>query len=151
MPYTCFVKGCLQTFEDSQELRLHILTHKDRTYICPKCHRTYSDNSKLRRHFLIHSGEKPFKCSYCGKCFSLDYNLTIHLRIHTGEKPYACSYPDCRERFTQQANVKAHITSFHQNKNARNQIKRQYKRRMTQPTDQHSNQQSLIQNNGLEI
>jgi hypothetical protein len=115
--YHCRFEACDKFYSDQKLLRKHILTHKEKLFVChyPGCERKFYERAKLKRHFLVHTGEKPYFCSYegCGKRFGYNANLKTHMKTHVALKPYACTVDNCKHRFAR-AQLRDQHTLVHQ-------------------------------------
>jgi myeloid zinc finger protein 1 len=107
-PYPC--PECGKRFRQQSHLTQHLRIHtNEKPYGCAYCGRNFRQRTILNQHLRIHTGEKPYKCGQCGKDFRQKAILDQHARTHQGERPFCCPMPNCRRRFSTEAEVKKHI------------------------------------------
>jgi uncharacterized Zn-finger protein len=77
----CEFQGCLESYDRSDRLKYHFLTHLS----------------------IRASGEKLFECDYktCAKKLTQLVQIEAHKRIRTNERPFVCGFNNCGKRFKQ--------------------------------------------------
>ena len=87
-------KICLKPFTPSFLINRHMVAHADlKDNPCGLCGKTFpSAPEELKAHLKLHDEEDvkySHCCELCGKRFTQRANLDAHLRIHSGYKPHA--------------------------------------------------------------
>ena len=113
----CDIDGCGKICLDRIAYQAHKRRyHKEKTLSCdwPGCEMIFKHNDSLRNHRFVHLGVRQFVCEKegCGKAFKTRRTLSAHKQSHI--KKYFCSWPECGQRFTYNALLKAHLNK-HQN------------------------------------
>uniref|UniRef100_A0A3Q3ACR6 C2H2-type domain-containing protein n=1 Tax=Kryptolebias marmoratus TaxID=37003 RepID=A0A3Q3ACR6_KRYMA len=103
---SCHCDICGRGFSCVSVLKMHRLTHFDKTFICDICRKAFHHACHLTRHKLVHSGDKPFHCDVCGKSYRLQGMLWDHRYTHSDEKLYSCSV--CSKSFKMAASFSRH-------------------------------------------
>ncbi|XP_017283790.1 zinc finger protein 708-like isoform X2 [Kryptolebias marmoratus] len=104
---SCHCDICGRGFSCVSVLKMHRLTHFDKTFICDICRKAFHHACHLTRHKLVHQAVRPYTCSTCGRGFTQSANLRSHQMTHIREKQL-CSI--CGKSFRC---LKNHIISKH--------------------------------------
>jgi len=89
---------CKKHFPRKRNLRVHIMTHNEKTIPCTMCEKMFKSKTLLTEHMKIHLAIKNYECEVCEKKFTTSTHLTSHRRTHTNERPYQCDI--CEKAFT---------------------------------------------------
>ncbi|XP_029174316.1 zinc finger and BTB domain-containing protein 24-like [Nylanderia fulva] len=134
---------CSQTFNASQDLKVHLKTCKHKIYVCKKCkkqfdsvyklskhlqsthnvnilecdkcEKSFKDCGRFREHYMIHRNNLPFKCNVCDKKYPTKKKLLEHEMVHKDEKNYTCN--ECNRCYKRQTALNRHIRKNHPKKN----------------------------------
>ncbi|KAF0311010.1 Zinc finger protein 766 [Amphibalanus amphitrite] len=105
---TCVCHECGVTFQTTQSLRRHLMTHSRSEFRCRHCDKTFRHPLPLERHERSqHDRPEDHKCSTCGKLFSSRYHLERHVLIHSGRRPHQCDR--CGRGFVQKGDLARHV------------------------------------------
>nr|KAG5695594.1 hypothetical protein BaRGS_032234 [Batillaria attramentaria] len=108
---------CNLTFDNSNLLNLHTLTHAAEDVGLDEIRKltydpgqAFSAKEKLQRHLLCHGDDesKPLECEVCLKRFMNNSALACHLKTHSEKKYYEC--PLCHEGYDHINLLKQHVT-----------------------------------------
>ncbi|XP_027131306.1 zinc finger protein 70 isoform X2 [Larimichthys crocea] len=83
---SCHCDICGKGYACISVLKMHRMTHFDKTFICDVCGKSFYHACHLTRHKLVHQDVRPYRCDVCGKGFTQAANLRSHQAIHTGER-----------------------------------------------------------------
>lgn len=84
----------------------------DKKYTCSICDRSFQRSNHLKRHILSHKDEKPFDCKLCDKTFKRSDHLKSHISIkHDNTKSFKCDI--CSWTFKSTSMVKYHKEKKH--------------------------------------
>ncbi|KAI5963781.1 uncharacterized protein KGF55_002661 [Candida pseudojiufengensis] len=80
--YHCQIPGCVKRYNSKGSLRLHNLSHGDRTYQCSTCDKSFYNHNALREHQKIHTRRTKTSCTHngCSKTFTNPKSLTQHIK-----------------------------------------------------------------------
>ncbi|KAJ8311660.1 hypothetical protein KUTeg_011015 [Tegillarca granosa] len=103
---------CKARFPSRQELRQHLLTHKEKkdSFHCSLCGQSFPTSEECSEHKKSHPSQ-TFMCDICGKSFHKMFLLNIHRRTHTGETPYKCD--SCDMAFISNGKLRLHKIKKH--------------------------------------
>lgn len=113
-PFAC--RKCDKRFKTYSNLKTHMDTHEDTSYVCYVCSRVLNSRRTLRKHLLVHDDQCRHVCSYCNKAFKRRQTLKVHMYTHTGDKPLTCKW--CDERFSYASTLRSHRLRCHPDKMA---------------------------------
>lgn len=103
---------CKDRFPSRQELRQHLLTHKQKkdSFLCSLCGLSFQSSTEYSEHKKSHPSQ-TFMCDICGKSFHKMFLLNVHRRTHTGETPYKCDL--CDMAFISNGKLRLHKIKNH--------------------------------------
>ncbi|KAJ2947869.1 hypothetical protein O0L34_g9659 [Tuta absoluta] len=121
-PFVC--NKCNKPFKTYSNLKTHMDTHEDTSYVCYVCSRVLNSRRTLRKHLLVHEDKCRHVCSYCNKAFKRRQTLKVHMYTHTGDKPLSCKW--CDERFSYASTLRSHRLRAHPDKMAAQHLTNTY-------------------------
>ncbi|XP_040575922.1 uncharacterized protein [Lepeophtheirus salmonis] len=88
--------------------RGHLVTHKQKSWLCSNCGQGFSHKTYLERHARIHDPEyKCLPCKFCNKLFGRMDSLNKHLKsAHLDQRDYICS--TCGKAFVCKSKLNRH-------------------------------------------
>ncbi|XP_055707326.1 zinc finger protein 37-like [Phlebotomus papatasi] len=132
LDYVC--KLCDKKFSQSNNLKLHMITHTDMKFECDVCKRLFKNPRSLRNHKQEHlpleqqnkqsdhvqkqaakrssikwkqCQKRTCICQICGKVSNYSTLHESHMRSHTGEKPFKCN--ECDKSFRERSSLRSHM------------------------------------------
>lgn len=87
---------CLAQLSSSQELQLHLHSHRQGPFNCPLCSKVLQTLASLEEHMEAHSTESHYLCVECGLGFGSEAILLAHRKTHTTNPLYMC---ECGKSF----------------------------------------------------
>lgn len=108
-PHVC--NKCNKQFREPNKLRLHMITHVDKSEICHVCNRSFFSPAFLKRHMKTHSDRILYKCTKCSKVFTTETILMAHTIRHDQErvKNFLCNI--CPKKYQTSAALQYHLNS----------------------------------------
>ncbi|GAB0096495.1 hypothetical protein DMENIID0001_120190 [Sergentomyia squamirostris] len=113
-PHKC--KDCPSSYNNLDNLLLHIVTHKPLPVKCPRCLRVFNRSSSIRGHIKIHFKSEYFSCSKCDQIFLHDIDFQKHCNQNHKrdsspdngeEKKFLCSV--CSKYFSTKSSLTRHL------------------------------------------
>jgi uncharacterized Zn-finger protein len=116
--FKCVHVGCLETFSDPKELKMHVEPNHRIDCDVPNC----SFGSKLQDELQAHKKSEhniwPYNCQFCGRGFDDFFSFSSHIRkSHKCPSPrpefFKCMKIGCQETFPSGADLKKHVEEIH--------------------------------------
>ncbi|KAI5640560.1 zinc-finger associated domain (zf-AD) domain-containing protein [Phthorimaea operculella] len=112
-PFVC--NKCNKPFKTYSNLKTHMDTHEDTSYVCYVCSRVLNSRRTLRKHLLVHEDKCRHVCSYCNKAFKrrqtlksrAEQTLNKHQLVHEDKCRHVCSY--CNKAFKRRQTLKVRL------------------------------------------
>ncbi len=101
---------CKRSYPRSYLHSHHKKIHEGKVELsCYVCSKVFLTVGELKAHSLSHVPDEDkyvHCCELCGKRFTQRANLEAHLRVHSGFKPFSCEF--CGKTFSQKGNMDEH-------------------------------------------
>lgn len=79
-PNKCHFYNCTESFNLSENLRLHLAMHNKQLKQCPECRKSFKRFATLQGHLRTHFKSEYFSCDFCEENFLNQEILRIHVR-----------------------------------------------------------------------
>jgi KRAB domain-containing zinc finger protein len=96
-------------FMDANDLRTHLLTESQASFVCPSCQHLFSTSKGMKQHFgKLHAKRRPSRCSTCRKRFRNKYALKFHvMQVHQQLTRELCT--KCNRYFYNEYSLRRHL------------------------------------------
>jgi uncharacterized Zn-finger protein len=114
-PFACSVEGYDKASTSHDTLKDPQLTQQKNFFTCSACPQTFNNHSDLFKHKDTHTREKFFSRSLLAHNNKMADESGIQKENvvsdpHTNQEHFVCSFKDCKETFTTQKALQAHIS-----------------------------------------
>ncbi|KAF4518439.1 hypothetical protein B566_EDAN002093 [Ephemera danica] len=107
--FLCSECGTMFAFQD--QLKRHLIQHKEMKYECPECPRRFWGYRLMQQHVNMEHKEKRYVCQECGRALSQKWHYVAHMRNHRGVRKYGCK--ECNVSYTNLNAQKYHMKTVH--------------------------------------